>query len=66
MGWAGQLSLSRGGTNASLTASNGGIVYSTATGLAITGPSTFAGQIYYGQGAAAPIWSAACILLAQI
>lgn len=35
MGWSGQLSLARGGTNASLVASNGGIVYSTATELAI-------------------------------
>lgn len=35
LGWTGQLSLTRGGTNASLVASNGGIVYSTATELAI-------------------------------
>lgn len=35
LGWSGELSLARGGTNASLVASNGGIVYSTASALAI-------------------------------
>ncbi len=35
LGWTGQLALTRGGTNASLTASNGGIVYSTASALAV-------------------------------
>ena len=31
LGWTGQLSLTRGGTNANLTAVNGGMVYSTAS-----------------------------------
>lgn len=35
LGWTGQLGLTRGGTAASLTASNGGIVYSGASALAV-------------------------------
>jgi hypothetical protein len=42
MGWTGELSLARGGTNAALTASNGGIVYSTASALAILSPAAHA------------------------
>ncbi len=51
LGWSGQLSLARGGTNASLTAANGGLVYSTASALAIT--SALNG-IVQGNGASAP------------
>ena len=40
LGWSGQLSLARGGTNANLTAVNGGIVYSTASAFAILSPTT--------------------------
>lgn len=39
LGWTGQLALSRGGTNANLTAANGGIVYSTASALGILTPA---------------------------
>lgn len=56
LGWTGQLSLSRGGTNANLTAVNGGIVYSTASALAITSAGT-SGQILKSAGAASPTWN---------
>ena len=51
----GTLPLARGGSNASLTAINGGIVYSTATAMAIT-PSGAVGQVLQSNGAAAPTW----------
>jgi hypothetical protein len=56
LGWTGQLGLTRGGTNASLTASNGGIVYSTATALAISAVGT-SGQVLTSSGAGAPTWT---------
>jgi hypothetical protein len=54
LGWTGQLSLARGGTNANLTASNGAIVYSTASALALTSPLTN-GQLVIGSTGAAPV-----------
>jgi len=59
LGWTGQLGLTRGGTNASLTASNGGIVYSTSTALAILSGTSTAGQILRSGATAAPSWSTA-------
>jgi len=56
-GWTGQLGLTRGGTNASLTASNGGIVYSTASALAILSGTATAGQMLQSGATAAPTWS---------
>lgn len=50
------VALADGGTNASLTAANGGIVYSTAAALAITAAGS-AGQIIRSGGAGAPTWS---------
>ena len=47
--------LADGGTNASLTAANGGAVYSTASALAITAAGT-AGQLLRSTGAGAPVW----------
>ena len=47
--------LLHGGTNASLTAVNGGIVYSTASAMAITSAGT-SGQILQSNGASAPSW----------
>lgn len=47
-----------GGTNAGLTAANGGVVYSTATALAI-GAAGNAGQLLSSAGAAAPVWTTA-------
>lgn len=54
--WSGaDLALINGGTNASLTAANGGLVYSTASALAILAAGT-AGQFPMSNGAAAPSW----------
>lgn len=58
-GWSGQLSLARGGSNASLTASNGGIVYSTASAMAILSGTATAGQILQSGLSSAPSWSTA-------
>lgn len=55
--WASNLSLTLGGTNASLTASNGGIFYSTASAGAILAGTATAGQILLSGASTAPIWS---------
>jgi len=53
----GQVALANGGTNANLTASNGGIFYSTAsTGAILSGTST-ASQILLSGASSAPTWS---------
>lgn len=49
------IGLSKGGTNASITATNGGIVYSTASALAVSSAGT-SGQILSSGGAGAPTW----------
>jgi len=56
-GWTGTLSLARGGTNANLTASNGGIVYSDASAMAILSGTATAGQIIRSGSSTAPSWS---------
>lgn len=53
---AGTLALANGGTNASITAVNGGVAYSTATALAVTAAGT-SGQALVSAGAAAPVWT---------
>ena len=53
------ISLTLGGTNASLTASNGGLVYSTGSALAILAGTATAGQIPRSGANAAPTWSTA-------
>lgn len=58
-GWTGQLGLTRGGTAASLTASNGGIVYSSASALAILGGTATANQILMSGSSTTPAWSTA-------
>lgn len=58
-GWTGQLSLARGGTAANLTASNGGLVYSTASALAILSGTATANQIPLSGSSTAPAWSTA-------
>lgn len=58
LGWLGQLGLDRGGTNASMTPVNGGLVYSTGSALAI-GAAGSIGQIVRSGGAGAPTWSTA-------
>lgn len=49
------VALGAGGTNASLTAVNGGVVYSNATAMAITAAGT-QDQVLKSNGAAAPTW----------
>jgi hypothetical protein len=51
--------LAIGGTNAALTASNGGIFYSSATAGAILAGTATAQQIVMSQASTAPIWSTA-------
>lgn len=53
---AGTLNLASGGTNASLTASNGAVVYSTASALALSAVGT-SGYFLTSSGAGAPTWS---------
>jgi len=57
LGWTGQLSLARGGSNASLTASIGGIVYSTASAMAILAGTATANQMLLSGASGAPAWS---------
>ncbi|HAI74055.1 TPA: hypothetical protein DCL22_01550, partial [Candidatus Moranbacteria bacterium] len=52
------LALAHGGTNASLTASNGGIVYSTASELAVLSANANSGLALVSGGAGAPTWFA--------
>lgn len=56
-GWSGQLGLTRGGTNSSLTASNGGVVYSDASSLQILSGTATAGKLLASQSSVAPIWT---------
>lgn len=51
--------LTNGGTNAALTASNGGILYSTASAAAILAGTATAGQIIRSGASTAPSWSTA-------
>jgi len=53
------IALADGGTNASLTASNGGIVYSTATAMAILAGTATANQVLLSGLSTAPAWSTA-------
>lgn len=53
------LALNFGGTNANLTASNGGIFYSTATAGAILSGTSTANQVLLSGSSAAPSWSTA-------
>lgn len=57
MGWTGQLGLTRGGTAASLTASNGGIVYSTASAMAVLAGTATANQLLLSGSSTTPSWS---------
>lgn len=53
------LSLANGGTNANLTAANGGIVYSNASALAILAPTSTATQVLMSGSNTTPAWSTA-------
>ena len=63
LGWTGQLSLTRGGSNASLTASNGGIVYSTASAMAILAGTATANLPLLSGSTAAPLWGSFALSL---
>lgn len=54
---SGILPLANGGTNANLTASNGGIHYSTATATAILAGTATANQLLLSGASGAPAWS---------
>ena len=57
--WQGTaVGLTYGGTNAALTAVNGGIVYSSSTAMAITAVGT-SGYVLQSNGAGAPAWVSA-------
>lgn len=51
--------LTQGGTGASLTASNGGIIYSNASTMAVLAGTATAGQLLVSGSSAAPAWSTA-------
>jgi hypothetical protein len=55
--WATELSLALGGTNANLTASNGGIFYSTASAGAILAGTATARQMLQSGASTTPAWS---------
>lgn len=52
------IALNKGGTNASLTAASGAIVYSTSTGMAISAVGN-AGQVLVSKGSNPPEWESA-------
>ncbi len=56
---SGTLGITKGGTGGSLTASNGGVVYSDASQMQILGGTATAGQILQSGSSAAPSWSTA-------
>ncbi len=56
--WTGtNIALANGGTSATLTASNGGIVYSTASAMAILAGTATAGQMLQSGATTTPAWS---------
>lgn len=59
MDLTGTLHLANGGTNASLTASNGGIFYSTASAGAILAGTATANQVLLSGSSTTPAWSTA-------
>ncbi len=56
-GWTGQLSMARGGSNASLTASNGGVVSSTGSAMSIVAGTATAGQMFRSGASTPGSWS---------
>ncbi len=63
LGWTGQLALAKGGLNANLTASNGGIFYSTSSAGAVLAGTATAHQMLLSGASGAPIWSTATMPL---
>lgn len=58
-GWAGLLSLARGGTNKNITADNGAMVYCDADSFELLASTATAGQIVRSGASSAPSWSTA-------
>lgn len=58
LGWFGELSLTRGGTNANLTAVAGAVAYSTASAIALTAAGS-SGQLFQSAGTGTPVWTTA-------
>ncbi len=56
-GWSGQLALTRGGTNNSITADNGAIVYSDASKLTLLASTATANKVLMSGASGAPVWS---------
>jgi hypothetical protein len=56
-GWSGTLAYARGGLGAAITASNGGIFYSTASNAALLTATTTANQMLLSGASGAPSWS---------
>ena len=61
LGWAGQLSLTRGGTNGNLVASLGGIVWSDAAQMQILAGTATASKMLLSGASATPSWSTSTI-----
>ncbi len=59
LGWAGQLSLARGGTNKNITPDNGALVYCDSDSLELLAATATAGQIPRSGANSAPTWSTA-------
>ncbi len=60
--WKGSvIPLANGGTNANITASNGGIVYSTATSLAVLSGTLNENRLLISGSSGAPSWTSRCI-----
>lgn len=57
LGWTGQLAMTRGGSGASLTASNGGIVWTDANSMEVLAGTGTAGQMLRSGATATPSWS---------
>lgn len=56
LGWTGQLSVARGGTNATATPTAGAVAYGTGTAYAFTAAGT-SNQVLISNGSSAPSWS---------
>lgn len=59
LGWTGTLAMTRGGTGASLTASNGGIVWTDANSMEVLAGTATARQMLQSGATATPAWSTA-------
>lgn len=59
LGWTGELSLLRGGTNKNITADNGALVYCDVDSFELLASTAIAGQIPLSGANSAPAWSTA-------